>query len=493
MALTRQSGRRDIVLFLLGLALLYAGIMAAKLALWQANVLMNDWAFYNNNFWNTNFRDLWLFSHDRYVQFGYPSYLNEHFAPLLLLLAAIYDLMPQTYGEALLLAVHGASPIVSALFIQATALHLLNDRRLSVAVALTYALSPGILWPTISMVYGFQPDCLLAPMAACAGWALATRRDGVFFVAFLLALGVKENVPGYGLILGVCLMLFTPRRRLGLMTVIISLVVFVVASKGVPAITGVENRNVGRVWEFLNDVLHLNPHFDYMLSEILIGLGYSLAFLPALAVWPFLAMLGPDLLLIGQVSYAKLVTWHVFLPVTVLGVCAAFGTARILATKHWPSWLDARIARPRLLRAYWTVMLCLSLVAGPASIYLAYARYIALASPVDNAVVARAIALIPKEAGVATTSDLEQYFARRAVVSSRLDVLKKAGEEFTYAVVNRAAITPARQAGTLGDMTRLDECLIAAVERAAGAGGKLMDEGEILVVKFDRMPTIDCQ
>lgn len=488
-----RAASRSTLLFILGLIVLYAAIMTAKFALWRANVLMNDWAFYNNSFWNTNFRDLWLFSHDRYIQFGYPSYLNEHFAPLLLALAALYDRLPQTQGEALLLALHGASPILAALFIHATALHLLNDRRLAATIAFTYALSPGILWPTISLVYGFQPDCLLAPLAAMAGWALATRRDGMFYLALMLALGVKENVPAYGAILGTCLLLFTSRRKLGLITIVISLGVFVLASKGVPAITGVQNRNVGRVWSFIDDVLHLRPHFDYTLPEIMVGLGYSVAFLPALYVWPFLAMLGPDLLLIGQVSYAKLVTWHVMLPVTVLGVAAVFGTARMLATARWPAALDRRIARSRVMRMYWTAMLCVSLIAGPLTIWMAYDRYIALRSPVDRVAVAKALNVIPAQVGVAVTSDLEQYFARRGVVSSRPDVLGLAAADFTYAAVNRRAITPGRRDGPLAGVTLQDECLIAVAEGLARAGGAVMDEGGILVVKFAAMPKLDCQ
>lgn len=484
---------RATLLFGLGLAALYIGIMAAKFALWRGNVLMNDWAFYNNSFWNTDFRELWLFSHDRFVQFGYPSYLNEHFGPFLLAIAAVYDRLPQTAGEAMLLLLHGASPIVAAIFIHATAQHLIGDRRLSAAIALSYALSPGILWPTISMVYGFQPDGYLPPLAACVGWALATNRVGVYFVALLLALAVKENVPAYGAILGACLFLFTERRKQALITIVISLAVFLIASKGVPAITGVENRNVGRVWTFIDNVLHLRPSFDYTWPEIAIGLAYSSVFLPALFVWPFLAMLGPDLLLIGQVSYAKTVTWHVMLPVTVLGSAAVFGTARILKTEAWPRWLDARIERLRLMRLYWTAVLVLSLIAGPLTIWFAYDRYIALASPVDRAAVAQAIALIPPDAGVAVTSDLEQYFTHRRVVSSRPDVLQKAADAFTYAAVNRRSLTPGRGDGPLAQVYNQDKCLIDTAERIARDGGQVMDAGGILVVKFARMPKLACE
>ena len=49
-----RTPSRDTLAFALALIALYAVLMAAKLALWRANVLMNDWAFYNNSFWNTN-------------------------------------------------------------------------------------------------------------------------------------------------------------------------------------------------------------------------------------------------------------------------------------------------------------------------------------------------------------------------------------------------------------------------------------------------------
>jgi hypothetical protein len=62
-----------------GLVLLYALMTAAKIGLRHDNVLMNDWALCSNSFWTTDFQHTWLLS--RYIQFGYLSYLNEHFAP----------------------------------------------------------------------------------------------------------------------------------------------------------------------------------------------------------------------------------------------------------------------------------------------------------------------------------------------------------------------------------------------------------------------------
>jgi hypothetical protein len=64
-----------------GLVLLYALMTAVKIGLWHDNVLMNDGALCSNSFWDTDFHHTWLLSRDRYIQFGYLSYLNEHFAP----------------------------------------------------------------------------------------------------------------------------------------------------------------------------------------------------------------------------------------------------------------------------------------------------------------------------------------------------------------------------------------------------------------------------
>ncbi len=483
---------RETLLFGVALLALYAGIMLAKFTLWRANVLFDDWAFYNTSFWNTNFRDLWMFDHDRYVKFGYPSYLNEHFGPALLALAALYNVVPAP--EAMLLLVHGATPIVAAMFIYATGLHLLDDRRLSLTLALSYALCPGILWPTVSMVYGFQTDSLLAPCAAAVGWALATNRIGVYFVAFALALGLKENVPAYGVILGVCLLLFTKRRAQALVTIFLSIAVFVIASKGVPAITGVENRNVGTAWKFIDALIHLRATFDYRPIEIAIGIAYSLAFLPAMFVWPFLGVIVPDLLLIGQVPQANLVSWHIMLPVTVLGSASVFGAARMLTSKVRPAWLDRRMARPRLLRLFSAAVLAVSLIAGPLTIWLAYDRYIVLRTDVDRHAVTRAQALIPPDAGVATTSDVEQYFTHRRLVTADPFILRKAAGEFSYFVVNRRVLTGPRQQGlNMSLVSARDRCMIDAAESLARVGGKmLVDSGGLLAVQFAQLPAMNC-
>ena len=139
-------------------------------------------------------------------------------------------------------------------------------------------------------------------------------------------------------------------------------------------------------------------------------------------------------------------------------------------------------------------VLAVSLIAGPLTIWVAYDRYIALRSSVDQATVAEARAIIPPEAGVITTSDLEQYFVRRFAVTSRIDVPVRAPGKFSYFVVNRRSLTEGRRSGPLAGVTKQDECFIKAAESVVRDGGKIvMDKNDILVASFVRMPPLDCR
>ena len=139
---------RDSLAFFGALALLYAVILLTKFSLWNANVLQSDWTYYNNLFWNVNYRDLWLFSYDRFMVARLSELSQRGISRrLLLLFAFVYQHMP--WPEAFLLAVHGASPMLAAIGIRAIGMRVLNDERLATVIALTFALDPGILWPTI--------------------------------------------------------------------------------------------------------------------------------------------------------------------------------------------------------------------------------------------------------------------------------------------------------------------------------------------------------
>lgn len=325
-----------------------------------------------------------------------------------------------------------------------------------------------------------------------AAYGFAARRDGLYIAGLLLGCGIKENVPAYGVLLGACLIVFTDRRRLGLWSIGLSLAMFLLASKGVSYFTGVQNANINIVWKFIDDLIHLRPHLDYTWQEIAFAAVYCAFFMPALAVLPFLAIIGPDLVAIGQVPWATTGTWHVMLPVTVLGIASVFGTRR-LRERGVQLALAGRSSFLRLLRLYWRLALVGSLLAGPATLWLAYGRYVAQAVPVDHAALAQLIKLVPPDVGLATTADLDQYFAHRKIVTTRLNLLRKTPTDFSYVAINRQTLIAARREGKAADGFRADQCMIAIAEKMAETKSNVVfDQGGLLLVTVSTLPAVAC-
>src|SRR5262249_16165307 len=133
----------------------------------------------------------------------------------------------------------------------------------------------------------------------------------------------------------------------------------------------------------------------------------------------------------------------------------------------------------------WTAVLAVSMVTGPLTIAIAYDRYIALRSTVDQAAVAEALRLIPSDAGVLTTSDVEQYFTRRRIVSSNLKPVRTAKPAFSYLIVNRHSLPPDRLNGPLAKAAAADHCLVDTAEGLIGTeGSEVLTYDGILVVRF---------
>jgi hypothetical protein len=184
------------------------------------------------------------------------------------------------------------------------------------------------------------------------------------------------------------------------------------------------------------------------------------------------------------------------LPVTVLGIASVFGTRQFLAfsARGAVAALDRRFDRARLIRLYWTAGLIGSLLAGPATLWLAYQRYEAQAVPVDRAALAKAIKLIPPQAGLAATADLDQYFAHRKIVTTRPELLRRTPSDFSYLAVNRRTLIAARRQGNALAGYRSDACLIKIAEGvAADRNAVALDEGGLLVVKLAALPDVACE
>jgi uncharacterized membrane protein len=417
------------VIFVCVLTLGYAAIMYVKLDLWRHNVLISDWTFMQNILWNTDLRiGQVLYSEIRFRDFGYPSYLNEHFSPLLIPIATLYRAVP--FGDLMLLLLHGACPALVALSLRGIGLALFADRKLAALMAIAFAFNPAVLQPTVDSVYGFHSDSLSPPLLALAAWAFVTGRWRTYWVAVLAALLVKENIPAYGAIFGGVL-LFSPRyRKTGLATLALSVTIFLIGSRGLPMMTGFTNRNVGYAEQFVRDLVSLHPAFDYSREEFLYALRYGGAFLPVLAMWPFLALPMPDLLVIGQIQHAHLTSWHVLPTLATLGVLATIGSHQIVRR----NWLSART-----VRFYWITVAAAALLLAPVDLFIKHRRLVQMGSNVDQSAIAEAVALIPADAHVATTTDLEQYLSHRRVIFTTLHQ-----PDIDYVVLNAGALSENR-------------------------------------------------
>jgi hypothetical protein len=86
---------------------------------------------------------------------------------------------------------------------------------------------------------------------------------------------------------------------------------------------------------------------------------------------------------------------------------------------------------------------------------------------------------------VLTTSDVEQYFTRRRIVSSNLKAIRIAKADFSYLVVNRHSLTPGRLNGPLAGVAAEDRCLVDTAEGLINTeGSEVLIHDGILVVRF---------
>lgn len=489
--LTSQSsvnttGARDRsadLLFAIALLGLFAGIMLVKVDLWRHNVLISDWVFMKNILWNTNLSGDILYSEMRFRQFGYPSYLNEHFSPILIPLAFLYKAAGR-WGDLMLLALQGACPCLVAIALRGIAVQLFHDRRLAALMGVAFAFNPAILQPAIDSVYGFHSDSLSPPLIALAGWAFVAQRRVTYFAALIAALLVKENVPAYGIIAGGLLALSRQNRWLGLATALVSAAVFLIGARGLPLLTGFSNRNVGYAGQFVADVFALRPSFDYSRQELFYALRYGGAFLPALALWPFLAMVIPDLLVFGQVAHANLSSWHIMPVLATLAVLAAIGSHRFVEGT-WPVasvLIRESGARRRVVNLYWAAVAVAAVAVAPVDLWIKHQRLLSAGSSIDQEALEHARVAIPREAGVATTTDLEAYFAHRRIVFTGL---RAGGLE--YVVVNAGAVS-AQRCAALPEACASDQELIGDVERLAASGEatQIFSRGEVRAYRLAR-------
>ena len=168
--------------------------------------------------WNTLHGHPFRFTNRGLDWNGPPTRLGIHVEPILLLIAPLY-LIHQ--GPETLIALQSVSLALGAIPIFLLGLRRLPDHPLVAAVlAGAYLVTPALLG---SFFWDFHPVALAMPLLALAIWALDARRYGWFVAAAVLAAMTKEDVALSLVPLGVALILWRGKPRLGAGVVLASL------------------------------------------------------------------------------------------------------------------------------------------------------------------------------------------------------------------------------------------------------------------------------
>lgn len=205
---------------LLGIALLiYFGGQRALVRYQSYQASAFDLGNMDQAVWNTLHGHPFRFTNRGLDWNGPPTRLGIHVEPILLLIAPLY-LIHQ--GPATLIALQSV-----ALALGAIPIFLLGLRRLpghplvAAALAGAYLVTPALLG---SFFWDFHPVALAMPLLALAIWALDARRYGWFVAAAVLAALTKEDVALSLIPLGIALILWRGKPRLGAGVVAASLV-----------------------------------------------------------------------------------------------------------------------------------------------------------------------------------------------------------------------------------------------------------------------------
>jgi len=165
----------------------------------------------------------------KYNQFPGEHILGDHFHPVLIPISFVFRLWNDVRA---LLIVQAIFVALAAYPIHKLALKVLKEKALALAVAFAYLAFIGV---QTAMDFDFHEIALATLPLAWALYFLATDQTRKYWVAFLIGLLFKENMPLIFLMVGVVAALKFKKRRLGLATIIVSAVYYwLVTTKFIP-------------------------------------------------------------------------------------------------------------------------------------------------------------------------------------------------------------------------------------------------------------------
>jgi uncharacterized membrane protein len=358
--------------------------------------------------------------------------LGDHAAWIFYPLALLYRIYPSVYW---LLAVQAL-----ALGGGVLPLHrLVRQAGLTEAQAIMLA-GVYLLYPLVFNVnlFDFHPDVLALPALLTAVWAARARRASIFCFSLVIILGCKAVLALTVAALGLGLLVFEQRRRLGAIALLAGVSWFGIATQWVIPHFGGANATIERHaarYSFLGNSIPEILHNLLARPDLLLGKLFSLGTLEYL-----LLLLLP---IIWGVSWQALTPMVGALPTLALNLLSDFPAQRNLVFQYslpiLPFLLLAIIETWRQGRGWlqqrWKI-LAWSLVAFLALAKVGYFGSIYLNSLDTWQATNAAIAQIPPQGSVLTTHNIAPHLAHRSQVQFTRTDLPIQVEAYDYILLN---------------------------------------------------------
>lgn len=399
-------------------------LFTIKIHMYRAMMLTSDLAYYCNVLFNTNL-EKFLYSDFAFFQFGFTTFLSDHFSPSLALLVPLYKLFPT---PVLLLFLQVFSIAATGwLVAQIGKILVIKNRHLPrqtlimiLLLQLFYLYNPYSISSTIDSLYGFHHDSFYPLLLSTVIFFYikhlnCNKLDKNKFcnryllfsgLSFILLLGMKENLPY------LCVVFFFPllfvkhtvKRQYAIWAIACSIMMWAGAYYfQYLIVTNVRNTNAVLQFFSLEGWILAAPK----LQEWLPIVRFIFLFIVPEAILPFLAELALQLF-----SPANIFDWHSFIIFCIGFISSVFGIIRLT---NWIFSKQFKHGEKILcLLLLFTFLLYLPPVwKGCNHLIDAYDTHFERKASVQMSNIEYISAYIPHDASLATTSDLLVFFVNR--------------------------------------------------------------------------------
>jgi uncharacterized membrane protein len=170
------------VLLSLGIIFFFGVCLVFQNAAFNKSIPRGDGIPFAGSLWNTNFVNKFLYHGGMYYYFGYKSFLNFHFAPILFLLVPIYRVFPSPFTLSVIQII---SVALTGYLVYYFGFLVLHNKNLALFIALVFLFNPMTFQATLDIPNFFHPDSLIPFFMFLVAISLISKKDTSIFLASL--------------------------------------------------------------------------------------------------------------------------------------------------------------------------------------------------------------------------------------------------------------------------------------------------------------------